>query len=446
MTRLFGTDGVRGVANEELTAKLGYKLGLFGGEILSNGEKGKVLIGRDTRLSGDMLKCALSAGLMANGHDVIDLGIVSTPLVAYLSKSHGYTAGVVISASHNPYEYNGIKFFDGNGFKLSDQKEDEIEALIRLDDEEKALNGKELGVLLSGEELVEEYIEYLKSLVKVDLKGVKIALDLGNGALYKIGPQVFKELGADVISINTNPDGRNINKNCGSTNPKMISELVRGTDAFMGFSFDGDADRVIAVDENGEEIDGDHMMAILATYMQKKGELKNKTVVGTVMSNMGLDVYLESIGAKVIKTKVGDRYVLEEMLKHEYVIGGEQSGHIILLDHNTTGDGIATALNLLNVILEGDKKPSEFNKMVQNFPQVLINAKVENSKKYKYLENIKIKTEIERIEREFKKEGRVVIRPSGTEPKVRVMLEGKNLDEIKKVAENLAKLIEKELS
>lgn len=446
MARLFGTDGVRGVANEELTANLSYKLGLFGGEILSDGKKGQVLVGRDTRLSGEMLQAALSAGLMANGHDVIDLGIVSTPLIAYLCKEHGYRAGVVISASHNPYEYNGIKFFNNKGFKLKDEKEDEIEALIKKDDEKKALNGVEVGRIIDGKESVEEYIDYLKSIVRVDLKGVKIALDLGNGALYKIGPGVFEELGADVISINTKPDGRNINKNCGSTNPSMISDLVKKTGSFMGFSFDGDADRVIAVDEKGEIIDGDHMMAILATDMQKRGVLENKTVVGTVMSNMGLDVYLKSIGAKIVKTKVGDRYVLEEMLKNDYVIGGEQSGHIILLEHNTTGDGIATALNLLNVILSGDKKPSDLNKMVENFPQVLINAKVSNSKKYEYLENKRIKEEIEKLEDKFQKEGRVVIRPSGTEPKVRVMIEGKNLEEIKNAAEDLAAIIEKELA
>ncbi len=446
MSRLFGTDGVRGVANVELTPELSFKLGLYGGAVLSNGAKGKVIVGRDTRQSGDMLQAALSSGLMATGLDVVDLGVVPTPAVAYLVRKHGYLAGVVISASHNPFEYNGIKFFDKDGLKLKDEIEDEIESLINTNVSVDIHEGDSVGILEDGTELVGEYIEYLKSLLELDLTGIKIALDCGNGALSKLAPKVMEDLGAEVFAINTEPDGRNINRNCGSTNPELISNLVKETGSFLGFSFDGDADRIIATDEQGRYIDGDHMLAIFARALKGKSQLNNNTVVGTVMTNIGLDIYLESIGVDIVKTAVGDRYVLEEMLANDYVVGGEQSGHIIFLKHNTTGDGLATGLHLLELILESGMKPSELNDLMTNYPQVLINANVDNAKKYKYLENKTVKEAIEKIETEFGKSGRVVIRPSGTEPLVRVMIEGKEQDEITKVAKELAELIEKELS
>ena len=446
MSRLFGTDGVRGVANVELTPELSFKLGLYGGAVLSNGAKGKVIVGRDTRQSGDMLQAALSSGLMATGLDVVDLGVVPTPAVAYLVRKHGYLAGVVISASHNPFEYNGIKFFDKDGLKLKDEIEDEIESLINTNVSVDIHEGDSVGILEDGTELVGEYIEYLKSLLDLDLTGIKIALDCGNGALSKLAPKVMEDLGAEVFAINTEPDGRNINRNCGSTNPELISNLVKETGSFLGFSFDGDADRIIATDEQGRYIDGDHMLAIFARALKGKSQLNNNTVVGTVMTNIGLDIYLESIGVDIVKTDVGDRYVLEEMLANDYVVGGEQSGHIIFLKHNTTGDGLATGLHLLELILESGMKPSELNDLMTNYPQVLINANVDNAKKYKYLENKTVKEAIEKIETEFGKSGRVVIRPSGTEPLVRVMIEGKEQDEITKVAKELAELIEKELS
>lgn len=446
MSRLFGTDGVRGVANVELTPELSFKLGLYGGAVLSNGAKGKVIVGRDTRQSGDMLQAALSSGLMATGLDVVDLGVVPTPAVAYLVRKHGYLAGVVISASHNPFEYNGIKFFDKDGLKLKDEIEDEIESLINTNVSVDIHEGDSVGILEDGTELVGEYIEYLKSLLELDLTGIKIALDCGNGALSKLAPKVMEDLGAEVFAINTEPDGRNINRNCGSTNPELISNLVKETGSFLGFSFDGDADRIIATDDQGRYIDGDHMLAIFARALKGKSQLNNNTVVGTVMTNIGLDIYLESIGVDIVKTAVGDRYVLEEMLANDYVVGGEQSGHIIFLKHNTTGDGLATGLHLLELILESGMKPSELNDLMTNYPQVLINANVDNAKKYKYLENKTVKEAIEKIETEFGKSGRVVIRPSGTEPLVRVMIEGKEQDEITKVAKELAELIEKELS
>lgn len=445
MSRLFGTDGVRGVANLELTPQLAFKLGLYGGEIFRKKNQKGVLIGRDTRHSGQMLKSALAAGFMAAGLDVIDLGIVSTPAVAYLVKEDNYSGGAVISASHNPYEYNGIKLFNENGFKLTDEEEDEIEKMIKDDYQLEEITFEKIGTMSEGKELARQYEEYLINLAGDSFKGKKIAIDCGNGALYEMAPRLLKEMGAEVIAINTEPDGMNINKDCGSTNPKLICDLVRKENAEIGFSFDGDADRIIAVDETGEEINGDHMLGIFALDLKNQNKLKNDTVVGTVMTNMGLDVYLDSIDAKVLKAPVGDRYVLEEMVKNDYVVGGEQSGHIIFLEHNTTGDGLASGIHLVNAINNIGEKPSVLNSYVTNYPQVLINAKVENSKKYKYMENDRVKSEIEKIEEEFGKTGRVVIRPSGTEPLVRVMIEGQDQDEITKVARELADIIEAEL-
>ena len=446
MSRLFGTDGVRGIANEELTPELAYKLGRTGAYVLTEGKKGKVLIGKDTRASGDMLEAALTAGFTSMGLDVISLGIIPTPAVAYLTRKYDAVAGVVISASHNPGEYNGIKFFDSKGLKLPDEVEDRIEEIILNNQEIDVRPVKnQIGRVYKEKSGAEDYKEFLKTSINVDLSCIKIAIDCGNGALYKIGEEALKEMGAEVICINNEPNGMNINDNCGSTNPKVIQELVLESKAHIGFSFDGDADRIIAVDEKGAIIDGDHILAICGTDLKNRGKLNKDTVVGTVMTNMGLDVYLKDSGMKIVKTAVGDRYILEEMLKNGYSLGGEQSGHIIFLEYNTTGDGLATGLHLLSVLKSSEKLMSELNQIMRNYPQILINAKVDNSKKYNYMENTEIAAEIEKIESMFKGEGRVVIRPSGTEPLVRVMIEGKDQEEITRIAKELASFIEERI-
>ncbi|NLL82345.1 MAG: phosphoglucosamine mutase [Tissierellia bacterium] len=447
MSKLFGTDGVRGIANVELTPELAYKIGRAGAYVLTHGEKGKVLIGRDTRASGDMLEAALTAGFCSMGIDVISLGIIPTPAVAYLTRKYEALASVVISASHNPGEYNGIKLFNKEGFKLSDEIEDEIEDII--------LNNKEIDVRPTKDSIgkryfekngANDYKEFLKSSINVDLSNLTIAMDCGNGALYKIGPEIMEELGATVIAVNTEPNGMNINDNCGSTNPAIIQKLVLDTKADIGLSFDGDADRIIAVDEKGKIIDGDHILAICGRDLKNKGTLKNNTVVGTVMTNMGLDLSLKENDIEIVKTKVGDRYILEEMINNGYSLGGEQSGHIIFLDYNTTGDGLATGLYLLDVFVSTRKPLSELNCIMKDYPQVLINARVNNGLKYKYMENEEIKKEIERIESLFEGQGRVVIRPSGTEPLVRVMIEGKDQEEITRIAQDLASFIEERMN
>ena len=446
MGKLFGTDGIRGIANKELTPELAFKVGRAGAYILSKGEKGRIVLGKDTRKSGDMLEAALTAGICSIGLDVITLGVVPTPAVAYLARKYDALAGIVISASHNPVEYNGIKFFNGNGYKLNDAVEDEIERLILNNEEIPSRPIKEdIGHAIIEKNGYNYYIDHLKSTIKGDLKGIKVAVDCGNGALYKIAPKLLEKLNAEIIVINDKPNGGNINVECGSTNPSMIQSLVLETKADIGLSFDGDGDRLIAVDENGDIVDGDHILAICGTHLHDNGKLNNNVVVGTVMTNMGLDVYLKSKNIDIVKTAVGDRYVLEEMLANGYVLGGEQSGHIIFLEHNTTGDGLLTGLQLIQVMKETERKLSELNSIMTNFPQVLINAKVKNELKNSYLEDEKIKFEIEKIEKMFHGEGRVVIRPSGTEPLVRVMIEGKDRKKIEDIAKGLARLIEERL-
>ncbi len=445
MNRLFGTDGVRGLANTDLSPELAFKLGLYGGEIFKKTGNGEFLLGRDTRLSGQMLKSSLAAGLMAAGLNVIDLGIVSTPLVAYLVMEGNFSGGAVISASHNPYEYNGIKFFDTDGFKLTDDEEDQIQKMIDEDLKLERNTFDKIGSLYDGEDLVHTYEAYIKNLARTSFKGLKIGVDCGNGATYKMAPEILKDLGAEVVAINTDPDGKNINASCGSTNPDLIAKLVVEEGCDLGFSFDGDADRLIAVDEKGRVIDGDHMLAIFAKDLMTNERLSSKRVIGTVMTNMGLDDYLRDLGMEVVRSQVGDRYVLEEMLRGKDSIGGEQSGHIIFLDYNTTGDGLATGVHLVNAILSSGEKPSVLNDMVKRYPQVLVNAHIDNKKKYLYMENDIIRREIEKIERDFGQTGRVVIRPSGTEPLVRVMIEGKDQDLIDQVAKNLAATIEDQL-
>lgn len=448
MGHLFGTDGVRGVANKDLTIELAYNIGRAGAYILCKKKKNaRIVVGKDTRQSGDMLEAALTAGICSVGVDVLSVGILPTPAVAYLTRAYGADAGVVISASHNPVEYNGIKFFNSDGYKLNDDVENEIEDII-LNEKEIPLKpiAGDVGIVTRTEDGIKKYAEYIKSTISVDFKGLKIAVDCGNGAVYKVAPIVLKELGADVEIIHNAPNGININVNCGSTNPGKVQELVKKIGADVGLSFDGDADRLIAVDDEGNIVDGDHVLAICGTQLKRKGKLANDTVVGTVMANMGLDMYLKKKGMNIVKTKVGDRYVLEEMLKNGYTLGGEQSGHIIFLDYNTTGDGLLTALQLISVVKETGKKLSDLSNVMTTFPQVLVNARVNNENKKRYTEDEVVKKEIEVLEGKFAGEGRVLIRPSGTEPLVRVMIEGKDENQIKRLAEELAEIIEERLN
>jgi phosphoglucosamine mutase len=447
MGRLFGTDGVRGVANEELTANLAYQLGKAGAYILKKGNKApKIVVGKDTRISGDMLEAALIAGICSVGGEAICVEVMPTPAIAYLTRYFNADAGVVISASHNPVEFNGIKFFNHQGYKLPDEIEDKIEDIIFRNCEEIVLpTGNEIGkrrIIDNAEEL---YIEFLKKTLDVDFKGLKIAMDCANGAAYSVAPKIFKELGAQVEVIYNEPDGTNINLSCGSTHPENLQKIVVERKCDFGVAFDGDADRLIAVDNKGEIVDGDKTMVICGLDLKDKGKLKDNTVVVTVMSNMGLDIALKENGCRTEKTKVGDRYVLENMLQNGYSLGGEQSGHVIFLDHNTTGDGLLTALQLAGVIVHQNKSLNELAKVMNIYPQVLVNAKVSNQKKNDYMKDEVIQREIQKVEEHFHGKGRVLIRPSGTEPLVRVMIEGEKQEELDKIANDLAEIIEERL-
>lgn len=447
MGKLFGTDGVRGIANKDLTPNLAYKLGRIGGYFLTKGKaRPKMVVGMDTRISGDMLEGALSSGLNSAGIDVLYLGVLPTPAVACMIKILDADGGVMISASHNPVEYNGIKFFNEKGFKLTDEIENSIEEYILndLDIDFLPVSG-DVGRKIRIENPVRKYMDFLKDTVDVSFHGLKVAVDCGNGAVYKAAPELLHELGAQVYAIHNDPNGVNINVNCGSTNTGEIAKLVLETGADVGLSFDGDADRLIAADENGNIIDGDHILAVCGIHMKEKGSLKSNTIVGTVMTNMGLDICLGENNIDIVKTKVGDRYVLEEMTAGHHSIGGEQSGHIIFLDHNTTGDGLLTALQILSVMKEKNSRLSKLAAVMTVMPQVLVNAVIDNEKKNAYLEDPVIMDKIKEIEGHFHGKGRVLIRPSGTEPLVRVMIEGQNQDEIDHYAKELAALIEERL-
>lgn len=448
MKRLFGTDGVRGVANSELTAELAYKLGQAGAYVLTAETKHipKILVGMDTRISGHMLEAALVAGICSVGAEAICLGVIPTPAVALLTRLYKADAGVVISASHNPYEFNGIKFFNGNGYKLSDQMEDRIDHIITKNSEPlPAPTGSKVGIRTERESATQDYVNFLKETVDCDLTGLKIAIDCANGAAFKAAPEVLSELGGTIFMISNHPDGININKNCGSTHIKGLQQFVRECGADLGFAFDGDADRVLAVDENGNLIDGDQIMAIIGLELKKRGRLAQDTIVATVMSNLGFDIMAAEHGIRLAKTKVGDRYVLEEMLEKGYVLGGEQSGHVIFLEHNTTGDGLLTALQLMKTVKSTGRKLSELASVMQVLPQVLKNAKVRNENKHRFMEDELVARLCCELEAEFHGEGRVLIRPSGTEPLVRVMIEGKDQEYITRRAVELAGIIEERL-
>lgn len=448
MGRLFGTDGVRGIANTELDATLAFKLGQAGAKVLTANCEGtpKILIGKDTRISGDMLETALASGFCSVGAKVYCVGVLPTPAIAYLVRKYNMDAGVVISASHNPMEYNGIKFFSKEGYKLSDSLENEIEEYI--------LDGKELGELPTGDGVgtirtvdtgAEDYVDYIYSTVKGDFKGMNIILDCANGASYKCAGMLFEKLGANVKLINNTPDGCNINRGCGSTHMEGLCRCVADGNYDIGLAFDGDADRMLASDENGNFVDGDKIMAICALELKKCGMLKNNTVVATVMSNLGFFNALKSNGIEYAQTKVGDRYVLENMLENGHCIGGEQSGHIIFLDYNTTGDGLMTAVRLVSALRDSGKKMSELAEIVNILPQVLVNAKIKNEYKSTYMNDPDIAAAIKDIEDKFAGNGRVLIRPSGTEPLVRVMIEGEDIDVLTNEANSLASLIESRL-
>jgi phosphoglucosamine mutase len=444
MGRMFGTDGVRGIANTELTADIAYKLGRAGAYVLTEGaHKPRILVGMDTRISGDMLEAALVAGILSVGAEAVTVGVIPTPAIAYLTRKYGADAGVVISASHNPVEYNGIKFFNSNGYKLSDELEDKIQSIIEGGFQGVPLPiGEELGRKIVEEAALEDYIQFAKSTVDTDLKGMKVALDCANGACYEAAVRTFRELGAEVVVINNDPDGVNINKNCGSTHPEELQDYVVRKKCDIGLAFDGDADRCLCVDETGKLIHGDFMLAICGKYLKDQGKLTDNVVVITVMSNLGLDIALKKEGITTIKTKVGDRYVLEEMVKKNYRLGGEQSGHVIFLEHNTTGDGLVTGLQMAAIVKKSGRKFSKLASIMTELPQVLVNAKVPNDKKYIHETDEEIVNEINKIEEALKGCGRVLIRPSGTEPLVRVMLEGEVQSELDEMAHRLAKLIE----
>lgn len=445
MGRLFGTDGVRGIANEELTPLLAMQLGQAGAYVLTKEKEHKptMMVGCDTRISGDMLANALMAGACSVGANCIYVGVLPTPAIAYLTKKYKVDAGVVISASHNPVEFNGIKFFDGNGYKLPDEQEDEIETLIKNNMQGvKFPTGSGVGKVKYRTDAREEYINHAIQSVAVELRGMKIVVDCAEGASFYTSVEALKELGAEVVAIHNNPDGTNINANCGSTHMEELQARVVYEKANVGLAFDGDADRLLAVDENGKIVDGDQIMSIVGNYMKKNGTLKQNTIVATIMSNLGFFLMAEKNGIKAEQTKVGDRYVLERMREIGASLGGEQSGHVIFLDENTTGDGLLSALHLLQVIVDTGKPLSELAEVMEVLPQALVNAKVANHKKEHYLEYPEIAQAIEALTNKFAGEGRVLIRPSGTEPLVRVMIEGKDKELIQGEAERLAGLIQ----
>ena len=447
MGKYFGTDGVRGEANVELTPELAFKLGRFGGYVLSQHETEapKVFVGRDTRISGKMLESALVAGLLSVGIHVYKLGVLATPAVAYLVKTEGASAGVMISASHNPALDNGIKFFGGDGFKLDDEKEAEIEAL--LDATEDTLprpSAEGLGTLVDYPEGLRKYEGYLVS-TGTPLEGMKVALDTANGAASTSARQIFADLGAQLTVIGETPDGLNINLNVGSTHPEALQEVVKESQSAIGLAFDGDSDRLIAVDENGEIVDGDKIMYIIGKYLSEKGQLAQNTIVTTVMSNLGFHKALESAGINKAVTAVGDRYVVEEMRKSGYNLGGEQSGHVILMDYNTTGDGQLSAVQLTKIMKETGKSLSQLASEVTIYPQKLVNIRVKNAMKEKAMEVPAIKTIIEKMEEEMAGNGRILVRPSGTEPLLRVMAEAPTTEEVNYYVDTIAAVVKDEI-
>ncbi|MBM7624033.1 phosphoglucosamine mutase [Sporohalobacter salinus] len=446
MGALFGTDGIRGVANRELTADLVYRLARSAGYRLTQDvEYPTVLIGKDTRISGDMLESALIAGLNSIGVDVLKAGIIPTPVVAYLTKELEVDGGIMISASHNPVADNGIKFFRSNGLKLSDELESEIEEIFFTDPAELPQpTGLDVGMV---EELIEPlvpYLDHMEDVINTDFADLKVVVDAANGAAFKLAPEILREFKAEVIALNDVPDGTNINQECGSTHPEELQEAVLEHEADIGIALDGDGDRVLAVDERGEVVDGDAIMAICGRHLIEKDELSEKTVVATRYSNLGLQDSLAELSGEVVTTKNGDRYVLAEMLEHGYKLGGEKSGHIIFLDYNTTGDGVLTALQLLKVMEETGDSLSELAAVMEPYPQLLVNVEVEDKESWQ--SNSEIQTAIEEVEEALGAEGRVFVRASGTEPIIRIMVEGKEEENLEELANQIKEKVEVELN
>lgn len=454
MRKYFGTDGIRRIANTELSPSLVFRVAKAGASVLSEyTEKAPtIFIGRDTRISGTLIESAMLAGFLSYGANVKTLGVIPTPAVAYLTKKYNADASVVISASHNTFEFNGIKYFSNKGMKIPDSLEEEIEEIMDSDEKLSALTAvaEKIGIAENAENMIEDYVDFIvgifhENITKNITENFRVLIDTANGATYKVAEKIYKRLGINFDIINNEPNGININDNCGSTHLGMLKEKVVEGKYNLGIAYDGDGDRCLAVDENGEEIDGDIMLAITSNYLKIKDKLAKDTLVATVMSNLGLNKFSEKTGINFKQTKVGDRYVLEEMIANGYNLGGEQSGHIIYLDYNPTGDGILTSLMLIQILLETKQLPSEARKVVTIYPQVLINAKVSSDKKYDYEKDTEIKAAIEKLTAEFSGNGRVLIRPSGTEPLVRVMIEGEDQKVITQKARELADLIEKKL-
>ncbi len=448
MRKLFGTDGVRGVANQDpMTSEMALRIGRAAAHVFrDSSRRHRIVIGKDTRLSGYMIESALTAGLCSMGVDVLLVGPVPTPGIAFLTRSLRADAGVVISASHNPYEDNGIKFFGRDGFKLPDETERKMEEVLFSGEIDSVRpTASEIGKAFRIDDAIGRYNEFVKSSVPrgMDLAGVRVVLDCANGAAYKIGPRILTELGADVISLYDQPNGMNINQGCGSLHPEVICRAVIANDARVGIAFDGDADRVILCDERGVVVDGDAVMAICALQMMKEGRLKQNTLVATVMSNLGLELAMQKAGGKLVRSSVGDRYVMEKMIEGGYNLGGEQSGHLIFLDHNTTGDGLISALQILAVMKQTGKPLSALAECMKSYPQTLVNVKVKARKDLASIPEIaKRMTE---IEKKLEGTGRLLVRYSGTEPKVRVMIEGENENDIRQLADSLAGIIKEKL-
>ena len=444
MGRLFGTDGVRGIANTELTCELAMDIGRAAASVLSDGSRRRptFVVGSDTRASSDMLGSALISGLCSVGADVIQLGVVPTPAVAYLVGKYKADAGVMISASHNPAEFNGIKIFNGSGYKLDDMLEERIEDIIL--DKNYSYDfpkGHEVGRLTYAENAAKDYIRYIASSVHYSLDGLKIAIDCANGSASATAPELFKMLGADAKILSAEPNGTNINKNCGSTHMEALAEYVKANKLDCGIAFDGDADRCLCVDENGNAIDGDMIMAICALDLKARGKLNNNAVVGTVMTNFGFGKFCEANDIRFIATKVGDRYVLEEMLLEDYSFGGEQSGHIIFRDFATTGDGQLTAAQLLSLIKTSGKSLSQLADVMTRYPQTTVNLTVSKEGKLAFLTDNEIKAKIDEVKKILGKTGRILVRPSGTEPLIRVMVEGMDTAQIETLANEVANII-----
>lgn len=453
MRKYFGTDGIRRIANTELSPELVFRVAKAGAYVLSKhtDHMPTILIGRDTRISGTLIESSMISGFLSYGANVKTLGVLPTPAVAYLTKKLNADASVVISASHNTYEFNGVKYFSNKGMKIPDSIEEEIEEVMDSDkmSELVAVN-ENIGISESGEELVYEYIYFIEgifrdSLLKNANKDFKVVIDTANGATSQIAEKIFSDLGINFTIINNKPNGVNINDNCGSTHLEGLRKYVLENGYDLGIAYDGDGDRCLAIDEKGNLIDGDKILAVSSKYLKENNKLSKDTIVATVMSNLGLNVYAKNNNLNLIQTKVGDRYVLEEMLENGYNIGGEQSGHIIFLDYNPTGDGILTSLMLLQIILEKKVSASKLCDIIDIYPQVLVNAKVSNDKKYDFDKDEEIVKQIKEVEEEFAGNGRVLIRTSGTEPLVRVMIEGKDQEYITKKANDIAKLIEERL-